>query len=180
MGQSGNIGWGISTYFKLPNRKRKLLTVEFLTDFKEEIIKLDKDYQKKQSNNTNIDYENESYMTFYGQIEGTGLFYKALKQACAKHNITKAIYDYTRNMPWFDSDCFEYDLMMEMVNQNIIKYDSDNYEYDNYEKELKAKYKIVRKEKGYNVIKYGRWFEDTKKELEDIYNDDNTEVIWLD
>ncbi len=47
MGRKGNIGWGISNYFKLPNRKRKLLTKEFLQTFKEEIIKRDIERNKK-------------------------------------------------------------------------------------------------------------------------------------
>lgn len=180
MGQTGNVGFGISSYFGLPNRKRKLLTVEFLTDFKEELIRLDKEYIAKHSTELNINYDEESYMTFYSQVEGTCLFYEALKSSCKKHNLTKAIYEYAIKMPWFDSDCFDDDLVLEMVKKSVIKYDSDNYSYDDYEDEIKAKYKIVRKEKGYNVVRYGSWFEDDKESLENIYNDHNEKVVWID
>lgn len=71
MGRSGNIGWGISNYFGLPNRKKKLLTKEFLTDFKNELIERDKEYNKNKGNSDYIDYSKETYLSFYGQIEGT-------------------------------------------------------------------------------------------------------------
>lgn len=180
MGQSGNIGFGISNYFGLPNRKRKLLTNEFLTDFKKELIRVGREYDEKHLKETVIDYESESYMTFYGQIEGTSLFYEALENACKKHNLTKAIYEYAVKMPWFDSDCFEDDLVLEMVKKDIIKYDSDNHDSHNYDDMLKAKYKIVREETGYNVIRYDSWFHDDKESLENIYNDDKEKVVWID
>jgi hypothetical protein len=178
MGRSGNIGWGISKYFGLPNRKRKLLTKEFLQDFKDEIIKVDKEYNEKY-NRLNLDYEHETYMGFYGQITETGLFYKALKRACEKHNIVKAIYDYANKMAWYD--VVDDDILLEMVKHDIIKYERPedficDYDIEEYEK---AKYKLVEHFKGYDVVKYGTWFDDDRKGLENIYKDGEWELIWL-
>lgn len=185
MGKSGNIGWDISNYFGLPNRKKKLLTKEFLTDFRDEIIRLDREGRKKY-NEEERDYSKEDYMTFYGRIESTMLFYKALKNACKKHNLTKAIYEYADNMAWYDSDYFDGDLMMEMVHKGVIKYDTGYWdellknECKIYKEVFPNKYKLIEKYKGYNVVKYSTWSEN-KKELEEMYNDkENIEIIWLD
>lgn len=177
MGRSGNIGWGISNYFGLPNRKRKLLTKEFLQTFKEELIERDK--QNRKQDGYQLDYEKETYVGFYSQIEGTYLFYGALKKACEKHNLTKAIYEYANKLPWYDSDYFDSNLTSEMVKKGVIEYDSpEDYLYDPEEYE-KAKYKLVERHKGYNVVKYGTWFDDNRKSLEEIYEDGEQELIWL-
>lgn len=179
MGRSGKTGWGISNYFGLPNRKKKLLTKEFLQTFKDELIKVFSEHDKK--DNRNIDYENETYMGFYGQIESTGGFYEALKLACEKHNLTKAIYNYAKELPWYDSDRFDSSLTSEMVNKGVIKYDRPEdyeplYDVDEYEK---AKYKLVQHFKGYDVVEYDSWFDDDRKTLEDIYKDSKQELVWL-
>lgn len=178
MGRSGNTGFGVSNYFGLPNRKKKLLTLEFLEDFKKELISRAKENNKNRD--LNVDYDNETYMSFYGQIEGTYLFYNALETVSKKHNLSKAIYEYAKNMAWYDSDYFDDDLVLEMVAKGVIEYDSDNYSSDTYEQELKAKYKLVEIFKGYNVVEYGYWFEDDKESLEKIYSDGKQKLIWLD
>ena len=180
MGRKGNIGWGISNYFGLPNRKRKLLTKEFLQTFKEEIIRIDSEYNKK-NNRSSIDYKNETYYSFYGRITGTYLFYEALENACKKHNLTKAIYEYASKLPWYDSDCFDDDLVLEMVNKGVIEEDNNCSKWDDYnEKEHeKAKYKLVKSFKGYNVVNYGTWVDDSRKDLEDIYKDSDWKLLWL-
>lgn len=179
MGRSGNIGWGTSNYFGLPNRKRKLLTKEFLTDFKNELIMRDKENNEIKENVDYIDYSKETYLSFYSQIEGTFLFYDALKSVCKKHNLTKAIYEYAKNMPWFDSDCFDDDLVLEMVAKGVIDYENDYITEPNWIEELTAKCKLVKKFKGYNVVKYDSWFEESRKEFEEIYSDGKWELIWL-
>ena len=42
-----------------------------------------------------------------------------------------------------------------------------------------AKYKLVKHFKGYDVVKYGTWFDDSRKDLEDIYNDGDWELWWI-
>ncbi|MFY8262962.1 hypothetical protein ACOT7R_08700 [Clostridium perfringens] len=186
MGKSGNIGWGISNYFGLPNRKKKLLTKEFLTDFRDELIRLDREDNAKCGNIREMDYEREDYTTFCGQIEGSRLFYKALKNACKKHNLTKAIYEYAKKMEWYDSDYFDDDLVLEMVHKGVIEYDAgylkelmESEDYDEEDDDT-YKYKLIEKYKGYNVVEYDKWLGD-KESLEEIYkNKKNVEIIWLD
>ena len=179
MGRSGKTAWGISNYFGLSNRKKKLLTKEFLQTFKDELIKVFSEHDKK--DNRNIDYENETYMGFYGQIESTTGFYEALKLACEKHNLTKAIYNYAKELPWYDSDRFDDDLVLQMVEKGIIKEKCDNDFTDDYDEEeyMTAKYKLVQHFKGYDVVEYGSWFDDSRQDLEDIYKDSKQKLIWL-
>lgn len=179
MGRKRNIGWGVSNYFGLPNRKRKLLTVEFLEDFKNEILIIDRESKKDEGLSNEANYDEKTYLNFYGHIDGSYLFYKALEVACKKHNITKAIYEYAVDMPWYDSDCFEDHILLEMVHKGVIKYDNDTDESDDYEDELPLKYKIVTEYKGYNVVEYGSWFEESKGDLENIYKDSKSKLIWL-
>jgi len=178
MGRSGNIGWGISNYFGLPNRKRNLLTKEFLQTFKKELIKIDTEHNEKYDRPP-LDYEKETYYSFYGQVAGNGLFYEALRNACEKHNLIKAIYNYAQKLPWYDSDCFDDDIVVEMMNKGLIEKDTDYYkaEYDE-SAYMQLKYKLVKHFKGYDAIKYGNWFDD-KNSLEDIYKNDTCEVLWL-
>jgi hypothetical protein len=164
------------SYNGLTKRKRNLLTKGFLQTFKEELIKV------YQPHYPNIDFENATYYSFYGQEEGTRGFYTALKNACKKHNLIKAIYEYANRMPWYDSDCFESDLVTEMIKQGIIEEGKIEYDEEMDEsKYLTNKYKEVTYCNGYNVVKYGYWY-DNKKDLEDTYNKykkDNEELIWL-
>lgn len=113
------------------------------------------------------------------KLKALFLFYNALESACKKHNLTKAIYEYAKNMPWYDSDCFEYDLVLEMVKKGVIDYDNDNLSEHDYNEELTAKYKIVKKCKGYNVVEYDIWHDDAREELEEIYAGSEWELIWL-
>ncbi len=109
------------------------------------------------------------------------MFYESLESACKKHNLVKAIYTYATKMPWYDSDCFDDDLVLEMVKRGVIEKDKpEDYFSDYHETDyMKAKYKLVQYNKGYNVIKYGNWFDDDKKGLEAIYKDSDWELIWL-
>jgi hypothetical protein len=179
MGRSGDIGWGISNYFGLPNRKRNLLTKEFLQTFKEELITIF--FKNGKGDNSNIDYENKTYYGFYGNVTSSYVFYEALKIACQKHNISKAIYEYAKKMPWYDSDYFNDDLVLEMVNKGVIKKDRPEDYISDYNEEnfCKATYKIVGQHKGYSVIKYGNCFDEHRKSLEDIYKDGDWKLIWL-
>lgn len=163
-------------YCKLSKRKRKLLTKEFLQTFKEELIKIYKPHYP------DIDFEKETYYGFYGQEEGTNGFYQALENACNKHNLTKAIYEYACNLPWYDSDIFDELLVLEMVKKGVVGEGDIEYDEEMDEsKVLTRKYKEVAHYKGYDVIKYGYWH-DNKLELEEIHNKykkDNEELIWL-
>ena len=44
---------------------------------------------------------------------------------------------------------------------------------------MTAKYKLVQHFKGYDVVEYGSWFDDSRQDLEDIYKDSKQKLIWL-
>jgi len=98
--------------YKLPKRKKNLMTKEFLQTFKEE---LDNVFNKDNYP------EVRNYWNFYFHMEGTCGFYEALKSACIKHNLTKAIYEYVCKMPYYDGDLFDDELVWLMVERGIIK-----------------------------------------------------------
>lgn len=168
--------------YKLPNRKRKLITKEFLQDLKNEIDNLDAESRKKRKSTYTIDYLKESYCGFYDEISSTYLFYDALKNTCIKHNLTKAIYKYSKNLPWYYSDVFNDCLFILMVEEGIIPFETkEDEELCECEIEHYVKYKLIYHYKGYDVVKYDWWFKDDKQGLEEIYKDcDNAEIVWLE
>ena len=164
-------------YVKIPNRKNTLLTREFLIDLKMNIMELSIAHDKR-LNRKAYSYLNESYMGYYSSIAGTGLFYDALLETCKYHNVVKAIYEYCLRMPWYDSDSFEDDILLKMVNLNIIPREN---ECDYYIPEPdEVKYSLTRHFGNYSVSEYGYWYEDNKKALEEIYSDTSFELAWID
>lgn len=170
----------IGNYRKLPNRKKTLLTKEFCEDFRDSLIKRAIENDKKRG--LEIDYSNECYMGFYSAMEGTFLFYDALKEACIKHNIVKAIYEYANRMPWYDADCFEDDIVMRMVELGVIPYTTEEWESnEDFVLEDDIEYQIIYhyKDKGYSVIRCDFWNKYDKSGLEEIYKDmPNVEIVW--
>lgn len=123
--------------YKLPKRKKNLMTKEFLQTFKQEldnVFNKEDDYQP---------LEKRNYWNTYQYMEGTGGFYKALKTACAKHNLTKAIYEYVCKMPWYDSDTFDSELTLLMVERGIIEEGSVEEIYDDYDYENDSDFELV-------------------------------------
>ncbi len=114
--------------YKLPKRKRNLITKEFLQTFKQE---LDNIFNKDEY----VPIEKRNYWNTYQLLESTGGFYEALKSACIKHNLTKAIYKYSSKMPWYDSDIFDDELLLLMVERGVIEEGSvdeiNDYSYEN-------------------------------------------------
>lgn len=97
-------------YYKIPNRKKWLLTDDFLTTFKNE---LDAVFEKSGCTTT--------YWNTYTHLTDTHGFYEALKVACNKHNITKAIYEYACKLPWYSSDLFNDEILVLMYQKGIIE-----------------------------------------------------------
>lgn len=152
-----------------------------MEDFKQEIINV---FSKNDISHGKepYDYSNETYMGLFGQLEGTSGFYTALRVACEKHNLLKTIYGYLNNMPWYDSDLAEDNIVLEMVNKGIIAYDKDEdyQEMDDISAEYQIKVKRIYKRKGYNEVRYDTWFKDSIEEYKDIYKDDDCEIIFLE
>lgn len=176
-------GKTVGIYTKLPNRKKQLITKGFCEDLKDNLIKLATENDKARG--YHIDYSNECYMGFFGSITGTSLFYKALKETCIKHNVIKAIYEYVNNMEWYDSDCFENDIVLRMVELGVIPYTTNEWENleDFLDDEDDIGYHIIfhHTDKGYRVIQQGTWDKNNKEALEKIYDDcKNIEIIWLE
>ncbi|MED2737088.1 hypothetical protein [Bacillus toyonensis] len=97
--------------YKIPNKKKWLLTDAFLHTFKEELDKVFEVNEKDFS---------PTYWNTYNYLESTSGFYKALKIASEKHNVQKAIYEYAVRLPWYDSDMFDGELTILMYERNII------------------------------------------------------------
>lgn len=165
-------------YKKLPNRKKTLLTKKFLKDLKLNIITRAKENDKKQGREED-DYSKYSYSGFYNAIEGTRLFYDALYDTCKKHNVVNAIYNYCNRMEWYDSDCFEADIMRRMIDFGLIEYENELDEPVLWDDEIK--YTLTHHYKGYSVSEYGYWDKDDKEGLESIYSDvKNLSISWVE
>ena len=116
MGRSGNIGWGISNYFKLPNRKKKLLTKEFLMDFRNDLINMQNEYDNKNGNITDWDKDG-SYYGFFGEVASTYMFYDSLLRVCKKHNLVLKLHCLLCNLskPLYSS----FEMSLDTTQQNL-------------------------------------------------------------
>ncbi len=176
MSRSKSITWDdLSRYKKLPNRKKAILTNEFLTTFKDELINV---FSK---NGDDRDLAKETYWSFYSYVEESYGFDEALKNACKKHNLMKAIYEYNKNMKWYESDIFAGDITLLMVERGIIKegeIPDSNFELEEIKNDI-SEYKIVEYKKGYNVVEYDWCFKDDIDYIEGLYKDTKRELVWL-
>lgn len=107
----------MSQDYKVPNRKKWLLNEEFLFTLKHEIAK-----------ETNDDLEGKNYWNYFAHIDDKVVFYNALKQASIKHNVVKAIYEYTVNIDWYKSDQFISFIFERMIDSKVIE-EGDAGEY---------------------------------------------------
>lgn len=176
-----NLNWEhIYKYKKMPNRKRNLLTRDFLAAFRDELIKQD----IKSGRTHTFDYSNANYYNFYGFLEGTGLFYDALEITCEKYHLTNAIFQYLGNMTWYDSDRFIADIFSEMLHQGIIEKEGDSSTfYDDYEdvyEEDLIKYQLIKRHKDYHAISEGICLKESKESVEENFKDSEWELIWLE
>lgn len=110
--------------YKMPNRKKWLLTPAFLEDFRAELDKIYPPPENKKAN----------YWNHYVGQESTGGFYQALSITSKKHNVTKAIYEYALDLPWYESDLFDYQLVILMIERGAIE-EGDIEEYGGVELE---------------------------------------------
>lgn len=179
MSKNKNITWDdIRVYKKLPNRKKAILTNEFLTTFKDELINV---FSK---NGDDRDLSKETYWSFYAYIEECCGFDEALKIACKKHNLTKAIYEYGRRMQWYEYDVFTSDLTRLMIEKGLIEEgEIDDIDCEKIYKNdigMTKNFKILREFKGYNVVEYDWCFIEDIKYIENIYKDEgNVKLTWI-
>jgi hypothetical protein len=135
--------------YKLPKRKKNLITKEFLQTFKQELDDVFNDKPKvKQCN----------YWNFYTHIENTSGFYKALLNTCEKHNLTKAIYIYACKLHWYDSDMFDSELVLLMVKYGVIEEGNISELYYDYENDKDYELIITEKKLKDCTVIYKDWF----------------------
>lgn len=171
--------------YKLPKRKLKLITKEFLQTFKTEL-----DYIfGGESSLVHIPSDKRTYWNYYQNLDSTGGFYRALKITCQKYNLGKAIYEYFQSKPWYISDCLDSELTELMYKLGVIDEgnvdeldDMNNPQYvqwleDSNNKNLIQWYKTVNKKNGYNVLEYDYCFLEDKDEL---LHKKEEEIIFLD
>lgn len=109
--------------YKIPKRKKWLLTDKFLTTFKKELDNTFKVYEGE---------KNPTYWNTYNWLEGSSGFYEALKNASEKHNVKKAIYEYARKMHYYDSDSFDAELTTLMYEKGVIEEGNLEFINENY------------------------------------------------
>ena len=171
--------------YKLPNRKLKLITKEFLQTFK---IELDNTFSVE-SSLIHIPFDKRNYWNYYQNLDSTGGFYKALKITCQKYNLEKAIYEYFQSRSWYISDYLDSELTELMYKLGVIDEGSidelddmnnpQNIQWlqDTTDKNEIQWYKIVNKKNGYNVLEYDYCYLEDKDEL---LHKMEEEVIFLD
>lgn len=147
--------------YKIPNRKKKLLTTEFLFSLKNEI---------DLRTNNKCD-KIRTYWGFYLHISGRKEFIDSLKVTCKKHNILKAIYVYAINLSEEQLELFIEELVILMVDRGVIV-EGNIYDgipnYDNEDEEYFVNCEEVKEYKGYNVIS-NTWMLKEKEIIEEIY-----------
>lgn len=123
--------------YKLPKRKKNLMTKEFLQTFKQEldnVFNKEDDYQS---------LEKRNYWNTYQYMEGTCGFYEALKLTCEKYDLTKAIYKYACKMPYYDSDWFDSEVTLLMVKLDVIKEGNINETCDDTDYEDNDDFELI-------------------------------------
>lgn len=144
--------------YRIPRRKKWLLTDKFLTTFKNELDRIFKVHELDESPN---------YWNFYNHLEGTGGFYEALRIASEKYNVKRAIYEYARNMPWYDSDTFDLELVVILCKRGVIDegdLEKINKEYDEYINGMEKAGEI----RWVNKITYHKGYYVTKRDWEHV------------
>jgi len=99
--------------YRLSNRRKKLLTKEFMIDF---------------LNNMRTIFKFDDIEIGIWHFCGTSGFYTALEMTCKKHNVTKAIFDFMRRKPWYEADYFDEFILDMLVERGIVS--KENYDRD--------------------------------------------------
>lgn len=146
--------------YKIPNRKKKLLTKEFLLCLKEEI-------DLRTISNLEV---TTTYWGFYLHIAGSDEFIKALQVTCEKFNVKKGIFDYAINLLEEEFELFIEELVLLMVDKGVILEGNiyDGIPDYNNDSDLFINYEEIKEYKGYNVIN-NTWILKEKEIIEKIY-----------
>ena len=142
---------------KLPNKKKRLLTKEFMLDFLENLKEV---------------FGDNACKGLLLRTECFG-FYEALRKTCEKHNLKKSIYDYFCKLPWYISGYYEEDFVLLFDYYSIVdKSVLEDYDEGHFTEKEMFEFGMVKKitttqHKGYSSI-VTDW---TYKEIEERYKD---------
>ncbi|KEH88981.1 hypothetical protein Z967_12025 [Clostridium novyi A str. 4540] len=155
--------------YKLPNRKRNLLTKEFLQGLKEELFAISPIAESIEN------------VVFFDYV-GTYAFQDALYKISKKYNVVKAIYKYWCNLGWWYGDLCSQEIIALMYKYNIATDLEKNIKLleQSYAEAINdmegIQYKFIKKYKGYNVIKYEKWIL-SQQDLEEYCKDSGVIAI---
>jgi len=158
--------------YKIPNRKKNLLTNKFLQDFNINLLEV----FKEELEGINI----INYWSFYQAIESTCGFRRAYKLTCEKHNVTKALFNH------YQCDDFDSFLTILMYQRNVIlEGNSDDYfsQDDQFEMWNNLSddgdiqwYKFTIHKKGYNLVGYDYYLNFTDSNINEGKIDNETRI----
>lgn len=121
--------------YNMPASIKESFTMEFLIDFKKKVVEIFKENDKRQGRNPN-DYDKETYSSWWCYIEGTSGFCDGFRYACNQHSLQNVI-DYYNQLPWYDSDLFDYELCYLLVERGFIEL-GEEIDFDEEETDLES------------------------------------------
>lgn len=95
---------------KFPDEIQQRITDEFLITLKDELENVFVEGKP----------DNPTYWNYYQWHDTTCGFYTALKIACELHNFME-LYDYLKNLEWYDSDILDSSLTEMLYKRGLIK-----------------------------------------------------------
>lgn len=94
--------------YSIPEKYKKLCTLEFLTEFRNQLFRMDKWFSLEVFADEGIPMNTSTY----GWVT-------ALYKACSLTN-NEELYNYWRTLPWYDSDIFDSIIAEMLIENNLI------------------------------------------------------------
>lgn len=126
--------------YEIPEKIKKILTKDFLSTFKKNVIKKFEENDFKQKNTTSK-YELMSYLDWWCYIHNTVSFYEAFQKTCKEENLQNVL-DYYEELNEYNGDIFDNKLCLLMVEKNVIGYGNEGLDKQALRK-VKEKYKNI-------------------------------------
>jgi len=101
-------GDNVRIEYKIPDNIKELITYSFLKEFRNQLIRIHEYYSVE----TFAEYG-------IGTNTGTGGWHASLGKACIITN-NKDLYNYQKNLEWYDSDIFDGELAEMLIKNNLI------------------------------------------------------------
>lgn len=104
--------------YQIPIEFKNKFTKEIMKDFRKLVIDTFKQNDINQGR-LPVDYENETYYSWWLFMEGTGGFYESFEYICNKYNLQE-ILEYYQTLPWYDSDLFDSEFGDLLVSYKLV------------------------------------------------------------